>query len=74
MDDPPAIRRRRPFLTEFAGSVTVVVTDRFQHHAERVEPERRELGRRILRKNLWFVHYLSAELLHQAVDVVDSRA
>ena len=35
-----------------AGSVAVVVADGFEHEAERVEPERREVRRRVLRELL----------------------
>ena len=46
----------------------------FEHQAERIEPERREIGLRVLRKHLRLMHYVAAQGLHQAVNVPYRRA
>src|SRR5215217_8968714 len=50
---------------------------RFEHDAPRVEPERREVGLRILRKHLWLVQDLPTEPRRQfgdeGVNLVDRR-
>ena len=53
--------------------VPVVVADHFEHHAERVEPEHREVGRRILRKRLRRMDDLAAEAPDKLMDVADRR-
>jgi hypothetical protein len=50
------------------------MADRFEHHAERVEPERREVRRRVLRKRLRRMQHFAVETLHELMHIVDRRS
>ena len=60
---PPAVRNASP-----RGSVLVVVTHSLEHEAERIEPEGRVIGRRVLRKLLRWVKDAASELHGPLVD------
>ena len=50
-------------------SIPVVMAYRFQHQSERIQPERRKIRGRVLRKRLWLMEHFATQAPHELMNL-----